>query len=247
MHLREPKSRLIFPLDVPEGNAALELVHSLRDEVGLFKVGLELYLAAGPELLQILANKAGLERIFLDLKLYDIPSTVIGAAHTLLPGLALITVPSDLGPTGLKRIVAGTAHRVLAVTILTSTKAADLEALGYKSKYTENLTQLVVERAKMAQVAGCRGVVCSGQEAAAVKKACGPDFQVVCPGIRLEGAPVSGNDQSRTVTPYEAMLNGADFIVVGRPIRQAGNAAQQVAAARRVVEEIEQGLQDRGR
>ena len=235
--MRTPSNRLIFPLDVSDSGPALDLVRTLRDEVGFFKVGLELHLAQGKELLHLLAHRAGLDRIFLDLKLYDIPSTVIAAAHALLPGLALITVPSDLGPTGLKKIVASTAHRILAVTVLTSTKAADLKALGYQPKYADDLTQLVVERARMAQVSGCRGVVCSGREAGAVKRACGPDFLVVCPGIRPEGTPVSGDDQSRTATPYEAIRDGADFIVVGRPIRNA--------AARRVVQEIEQGLRDR--
>ena len=245
MPLREPKSRLIFALDVPDENPALQLARTLRDEVGLFKVGLELYLAGGPGLLGKIAKVTGPERIFLDLKLYDIPATVLGALNTITTKPAWISIPSDLGPTGLKRIVAATAFPVLAVTVLTSARAADLQALGYPPQYTENLTQLVVDRAKMARAAGCRGVVCSGREVEAVKDACGPDFLAVCPGIRPGWAAVPGDDQKRTVTPYEAVKNGADYIVVGRPLRHAGNAAQQVAAARRLAEEIEKGLKDR--
>jgi len=236
------KERLIFALDVADKAAAWRHLELLKNEVGLFKVGLELYLAEGAGFLQNLTDKLGPQKVFLDLKLYDIPATVLGALKTITTGVALVTVPSDLGPTGLKKIVAGTAHNVLAVTVLTSNAAADLQTLGYKPEYTENLTRLVVDRAKMAQDAGCRGVVCSGREAAAVRKACGENLLVVCPGIRPDWGEVAGDDQRRIVTPYEAIRNGADYIVVGRPIRAASD---QVAAARRVAAEIARGLQDR--
>jgi orotidine-5'-phosphate decarboxylase len=239
------KARLIFALDVPDQSLALNLVETLREEVGLFKVGLELYLAGGTELLKEIAGRVGPDRIFLDLKLYDIPATVLGAMKTITTKPALFTLPSDLGPTGLQKIAAASAHHLLAVTVLTSNSAADLQALGYRDEYTENLTDLVVARAKMAQAAGCRGVVCSGREVAAVKAACGAEFLAVCPGIRPSWLPVAGDDQSRTVTPYEAIKNGADYIVVGRPLRNAGDAAGQAAAARLVAQEIEKGLKDR--
>jgi orotidine-5'-phosphate decarboxylase len=239
----EAKERLIFPLDVPDARTALDLVRKLRDEVGLFKVGLELHLAAGPRIQQELAKEAGISKIFLDLKLYDIPATVLRAIHTILHGVALLTIPSDLGPTGLKKIVdeAGSAFTILAVTVLTSTTAADLRALGYDRKFAADPTQLVLLRAKMAQEAGCCGVVCSGREVKAVKEQCGRDFLAVCPGIRPAWAAVSGDDQQRIVTPYEAITNGADYIVVGRPIRQAKDPA---AAARKVVEEIAAALKE---
>jgi orotidine-5'-phosphate decarboxylase len=150
-------------------------------------------------------------------------------------GIALVTVPSDLGPAGLQKIVAGTAFKVLAVTVLTSMTGEDLLALGYEEPYARDPARLVVRKAKMAQTAGCHGVVCSGRDVQAVKAACGPDFLAVCPGIRPAWAAVPGDDQKRIVTPQEAITNGADYIVVGRPIRQAENP---VAAARRVVEEI---------
>jgi orotidine-5'-phosphate decarboxylase len=234
--MMEAQDRLIFALDVPHKQQALDLVRLLEGEVSLFKLGLELYLAEGPGLLQELVNMVGADRVFLDLKLYDIPNTILGPIRTILHGLALFTVPSDLGPVALKKIVAGTAFKVLAVTVLTSTSGEDLKALGYERQYCEDITQLVVARAQMAQEAGCAGVVCSGREVKAVKDACGPEFLAVCPGIRPEWAAVPGDDQQRIVTPYEAIKNGADYIVVGRPIRIYKDGP--VAAARRVAEEI---------
>lgn len=230
-----PREQLIFALDVPDTATALSCVHELRDHVGLFKVGLELFYAGGQGLLRELADTIGADRIFLDLKLYDIPATVLGALKTIPSGVALVTVPSDLGPTGLKRIVQGTAFKILAVTVLTSMNGDDLLGLGYEASYAQDPTHLVVRKAKMAQEAGCYGVVCSGREVKAVKEACGQDFLAVCPGIRPAWSEVPGDDQKRIVTPFEAISNGADYIVVGRPILKSH---VKVAAARQVVEEI---------
>ena len=241
----EPRDRLIFALDVPDKATALELARALRNEVGLFKVGLELYLAEGPGLLQGLIEEVTHTpaKIFLDLKLYDIPATVLGALRSLKGNPAFLTLPSDQGPTGLQKIVtearAISFTKILAVTVLTSLTAKDLNALGYERRYADNPTQLVLLRAKMAQEAGCHGVVCSGREVKAVKEACGPDFIAVCPGIRPKWSLVAGDDQQRIVTPSEAIRYGADYIVVGRPIRQAPDPA---AAARWVVEEITEGM-----
>jgi orotidine-5'-phosphate decarboxylase len=233
----EAKERLIFALDVPDRAQAVEYIRLLRGEVGLFKVGLELYLSEGPRLLKELAGVIPLNRIFLDLKLYDIPATVIGALRPLVPGLAMITLPSDQGATGLQKVVAalGAAVKILAVTVLTSMTAEDLLALGYEPRYAQDPTQLVRRKARLAQEAGCHGVICSGREVRAVKAACGPDFLAVCPGIRPGWAKVAADDQNRTVTALEAIQQGADYIVVGRPIRQAPDP---VTAARRVVAEI---------
>jgi orotidine-5'-phosphate decarboxylase len=236
----EPRERLIFALDVPDKQTALHYVNELRDEVGLFKVGLELFLAEGPQILQDVVNEAGSPaKVFLDLKLYDIPATVLGAIKTILPGVALITVPSDLGPTGLKKIIQGTAFKVLAVTVLTSMSGEDLKALGFAPRFAKDPVKLVVHKAKLAKEAGCHGVVCSGREVKAVKEACGSGFLAVCPGIRPAWAAVAGDDQRRIVTPQEAIANGADYIVVGRPIRDAEKPA---AAARLIVKEIAAGL-----
>lgn len=238
-YLQEAKKRLIFPLDEPDREEAFHLVNDLSLEVGLFKVGLELYLAQGPTILRDIAERVEGKRIFLDLKLYDIPNTIQRAVRVIMPGLALITVPSDLGPTTLRKFTSSPAFTVIAVTVLTSTSGDDLKAMGYEQQFWEEPSKLVLERAIMAKKAGCHGVVCSGREARAVKEACGEDFLVVCPGIRPAWSVVAGDDQKRVVTPAEAIKNGADYIVVGRPIR---TAADPVEAARQVVEEIASGL-----
>jgi orotidine-5'-phosphate decarboxylase len=238
----EPRERLIFALDVPDDKMAIDLVNELRDEVGLFKVGLELFLAEGPQILQDVVNEAGSpDRVFLDLKLYDIPATVLGAIKTILHGIALITVPSDLGPAGLKKIVdsVGSVFKILAVTLLTSITGEDLKALGLAPRFAKDPVKLVVHKARLAQEAGCHGVVCSGREVKAVKEACGSGFLAVCPGIRPAWAAVAGDDQRRIVTPQEAIANGADYIVVGRPIR---DAEKRAAAASLIVKEIAAGL-----
>jgi len=239
----EPKDRLIFALDVPDKDQALKFINLLKDEVGLFKVGLELFLAEGPGFLNDLANRlpAG---FFLDLKLHDIPATVKGAITAVAHGVAMTTIHIDQGPEDLRKLVRslGSGPKVLGVTVLTSISPGDLEALGYAPQYSRNLTDLVLLKARLAKAAGCAGVVCSGREAQAVKQACGPDFIVVCPGIRPSWTEVPGDDQQRSVTPYQAIRNGADYIVVGRPLRQAPGP---VAAARRVVEEIAKGLEER--
>jgi orotidine-5'-phosphate decarboxylase len=235
----QAKERLIFALDVPDKATALTCVDELRDHVGLFKVGLELFLAEGPGLLADLVKILGPQRIFLDLKLYDIPATVLRALRTVSPGLAFVTIPADLGLAGLEKITGDTSLKVLAVTVLTSLTSEDLEALGFDPRFAKDPVELVVRKAKMAQEAGCHGVVCSGREVKAVKEACGREFLAVCPGIRPAWAAVPGDDQRRIVTPFEAISNGADYIVVGRPIRQA---YVRVAAARQVEEEIAMAL-----
>jgi orotidine-5'-phosphate decarboxylase len=246
--LQKARESLIFALDVPLKEEAMELVRRLRGEVGLFKVGLELYLAQGPALLKDIIKEVefGEARIFLDLKLYDIPHTVVMAAIGIEMFPAFLTIPSDLGRSAIERIrILATTHRLLAVTVLTSMTPQDLKDLGYEPQYAADPSRLVVSRARMAQAAGCAGVVCSGQEVKAVKQACGPDFLAVCPGIRPDWALVPGDDQQRTVTPYQAIKDGADYIVVGRPIRTYPESdGGPVAAARRVVAEIEAALGD---
>lgn len=238
MEPKDPKDRLIFALDVPNKAEAVKLARALLPEVGMFKVGLELFMAEGPQLLRDLAQEIPPEKIFLDLKLYDIPATVLGALKTILPGLAFVTIPCDIGFAGLQKIAAQTGFKILAVTVLTSITSSELQELGLHSDF-QDPARLVVRKADMARSAGCHGVVCSGREVKAVKEACGPDFLAVCPGIRPAWAAVAGDDQKRTVTPYEAIKNGADYIVVGRPIR---TAPDPVAAARKVVEEIAAGM-----
>jgi orotidine-5'-phosphate decarboxylase len=157
----------------------------------------------------------------------------------------LTTVHADQGRRQLQAAVAAVSRgvKVLGVTVLTSLTPEDLLAAGIAPEYARDPEKLVLLRARLAQGAGCHGVVCAGTEAAAVKAALGEDFLVVCPGIRPAWAEVPGDDQKRVLTPYQAIKAGADFVVVGRPIRLA---PEPVAAARQVVAEIEAGLNDRG-
>lgn len=236
-----PKDRLIFPLDVPTRKEAQRLIELLKNEVGLFKVGLELFVAAGPEFLPALVEAAGIG-FFLDLKFHDIPATVRGALRRAsLSGAKFVTVHCDQGRQLLETVVKSThGPQVLAVTVLTSLDSQDLESLGFAPEFARHPSRLVLLRARLAKEAGCAGVVCSGWEAGAVKAALGPDFIVVTPGIRPAWSVVTDDDQKRIMTPSEAIRAGADYIVVGRPIR---TAADPVAAARRVVAEIAQALE----
>jgi orotidine-5'-phosphate decarboxylase len=217
---RPGSDRLIFPLDVDSLELALPWVERLRGSVGVFKVGLELFSAAGPEAVRAVREASG-ARVFLDVKLHDIPNTVEGAARALRAcAPAMLTVHTSGGKAMLEAAVraAGPEILVLGVTRLTSLHASVDE---------------VCELARVAREAGCGGVVCSGAEAAAVRQAVGPSLRIVCPGVRPAGSDVG--DQARVVTPAAAIAAGADYLVCGRPIR---DAADPVAAARAVAEEI---------
>jgi len=221
---RPGSERIIFPLDVATLDAALPWVTRLGDAVGVLKIGLELWSAAGPEAVRRVrgASRAGL---FLDLKLHDIPATVEGAARALRPlGPAMLTVHASGGKAMLEAAVrgAGPEFCVLGVTRLTSLEASIGE---------------VTELARLAREAGCGGVVCSGAEARAVRQAVGPELRVICPGVRPAGA--DAGDQVRVVTPAGAIEAGADYIVVGRPIR---DAADPIAAAAAIADEVAAAL-----
>lgn len=238
-----PKDRLIFPLDVSDPQEARRYVELLRTEVGMFKVGLELFVAAGPQIFQALAASMG-AGFFLDLKFHDIPATMAAALGNLFPGVKLATIHCEQGAALQAATAAALARgvQVLGVTVLTSLDTADLLAGGIDGRYAAPLTNLVLLRAALAKAAGCAGVVCAATEARSVKAHFGPDFLVVCPGIRPAWATVPGDDQKRILTPGQAMQEGADYVVVGRPIRRASDP---VAAARRVVAEIAEGLRMR--
>lgn len=237
----DPKARLIFPLDVPDRTEARRLIHLLKNEVGLFKIGLELFVAETGDFFQTIAEETG-SGFFLDLKFHDIPETVRGALRSAsLRGAKFVTVHCDQGKKLLEAVVESISNgpKVLAVTVLTSLNSRDLSKLGFEPKYAQDPRQLVLLRARLAQEAGCHGVICSGREARAVKAELGKDFLVVTPGIRPVWTTVSNDDQKRIVTPKAAIHAGADYLVVGRPIRKA---ADPVAAARQVVAEIAQAL-----
>lgn len=229
------RDRLIVALDVPTADGARALVDRLSGKVGMFKVGSQLFTAAGPPLVRELVGRG--EKVFLDLKYHDIPQTVANAvAEASLLGVSLLTVHA-LGGRAMMEAAVGAlpavGSRLLAVTILTSHDDASLEAIGVSGAVTEGVRRL----ARLARQARADGVVASPQEAEIVRAACGPDFLIVTPGIRPAGAGV--DDQARPATPAAAIRAGADYLVVGRPIAQADDPA---AAAAAIVREIESAL-----
>ena len=233
------KNRLIFALDVPNRKEAESYVRALGDTVGCFKVGLELFIKEGPDVLKLVKQNSSAS-IFLDLKLHDIPATVRSALRSAAThGVRFITVHGSDGGSILQTAneVKDLGLEVLAVTVLTNVSESELGGLGYKENLS--LRQLVLDRANVAKESGCAGVVCSGEEVALIKRACSNHFKVVVPGIRPLWADVKKDDQSRIVTPKDAISNGADLIVVGRPIRDAKDPN---IAALKIVEEIESAL-----
>ncbi|MBI5588594.1 MAG: orotidine-5'-phosphate decarboxylase [Deltaproteobacteria bacterium] len=239
-----PKDRIIFALDVPTTKEAVKYIDLLKDHVGVFKIGLELFVAEGPRVVEAVRERMGPKGIFLDMKFHDIPATVKGAMKSASKlGAKFVTVHCDEGRGLLKAVVEGNTGgtKVLGVTVLTSLSAEDMHDAGIDPKKYKTPADLVLKRSELAKAAGCAGVVCSGQEAAGVRKEFGEDFIIVTPGIRGPNDPVG--DQKRVATPYEAITNGADYIVVGRPIRQA---TDPVKAASAIAAEIERAVKDRG-
>jgi orotidine-5'-phosphate decarboxylase len=241
--MRTGKDYIVFPLDVPSPEAARSLVNLLADDVGMFKVGLELFIRSGPELVRWI-QQAGAAEVFLDLKLHDIPVTVKRAmARVAELGVFLATVHCGDSRTMLEAAVEGAGGRVnvLGVTVLTSVASTDLVEAGYRDCYAGDLQQLVMKKARMAKNAGCSGVVCSGQEVQAIRAAFGNAFLTVTPGIRPSGGGVAADDQSRIVTPAMAIQGGADYLVIGRPIR---DSADPRATARTIAAEIQEALNE---
>ena len=236
--MRQAKDYIIFPLDVPSIDAARHYVELLADYVGLFKVGLELFIRSGPEIVRYI-NKAGAAGVFLDLKLHDIPATVSRAMEGIADlGVRFATVHCGESQNMLEAAVVGSHGKVaiLGVTVLTSVAAVDIETAGYRSEYYHDLSVLVVKKAAMAKAAGCAGIVCSGLEAPVIKSRFGNGFVTVTPGIRPQWSLGEQDDQARVTTPVRAIKNGSDYLVIGRPIRDADDPVQ---AAMKVAEEIE--------
>lgn len=235
-----PYERIIFPLDFPSLKEAAKYIDLLKDSVGLFKVGLELFVSEGPQVLQAITDKTH-AKIFLDLKFHDIPETVRGAQRAAnMHGAEFITVHCEEGTKLLGAVVYNTTNitKVLGVTVLTSLSKQDIKEIGIKSELQDPL-KLVLYRAELAKKAGCSGVVCSGKEVKAVKERFGKDFIVVVPGVRPSWSQVPNDDQARVTTPYEAIRDGADYIVVGRPIRYA---KEPQGAAKKIADEIEKAI-----
>lgn len=238
--MKPAKDHIVFPLDVASSQAARSLVRLLANDVGLFKIGLELFIRSGPDLVRWI-QAAGTAKLFLDLKLHDIPATVKRAmAQVAELGVFCTTVHCGGGRTMLEAAVEGAKGRVmvLGVTVLTSTSPRDLLETGYGARYVRDLQELVMRKAVLARDAGCDGVVCSGQEVQAIKTAFGDSFLAVTPGIRPHAGRISGDDQFRTVTPAMAVQGGADYVVIGRPIRDAANPQAAAQAIARQIQEV---------
>lgn len=228
------RDRLIVALDVPGVADARTLVARLGSAATFYKVGLELVMNGGLDLVRELV--AARKQVFLDVKLLDIGNTVERAVrNAAATGATFLTVHGHDSKT-LKAAVAGksgTPLRILAVTVLTNLDAADLAEQGHAGAPE----QLVTRRAQLALDAGCDGVVASGLEAAQVRDTVGPGITIVTPGVRLPGGPAG--DQARVATPQVTIAAGADYVVVGRPITQAPDPAQ---AAENFVVAIEEAL-----
>lgn len=229
--------RLLVALDVPSAAEALALADRLRGRVGGFKIGSQLFTAAGPGIVRTLVERG--DRVFLDLKFHDIPNTVAGAIASAADlGVWMVNVHASGGPAMLAAAMTAahehrTRPRVIAVTVLTSLDHAALTAVGVSAAPLDHAIRL----AALARDAGLDGVVASPHETAAIRQACGRDFLVVTPGIRDPSA--KADDQRRTMTAAEAIRAGSSYLVVGRPITAA---TDQVAAAKAIVRDMTSGV-----
>lgn len=213
--------RIIVALDVSSGEEAIALLDRLPD-VQFWKVGLELFVSTGPSILEELKQRQ--KRIFLDLKFHDIPNTMAGACRAAgRYGVDLLTVHGVAGRTALQRALAASRAgaesaglpppNLLAITLLTSLNSRDL---AFDLKVPVELPEYTLQMALLAQESGIQGAVCSPQEAAQLRRVCGEEFLLVCPGVRPTWA--EGGDQRRVMTPQEALQGGASYLVIGRPI-----------------------------
>lgn len=234
----EARRRLIVALDVPTAASALDLVNELENSCSWFKVGLELFVAAGPAIVEPIVARG--HSVFLDLKFNDIPNTVAGAVRSAASlGVRMMTLQAAGGPVMLAAARATLegltdAPQLLAVTVLTSMDAAQMSAVGVERSPAEQVELL----ARMGIDAGIRGFVCSPEEVASLRTLTGSGGVLVIPGIRPAGSDIG--DQKRTSTPAEALRLGASYLVVGRPITQAPDPAE---AAEAILAEMAEALE----
>jgi orotidine-5'-phosphate decarboxylase len=240
--MNSAKQRLIFALDVDNLEDAGKWVERLQGQVGVFKIGKQLFTRCGPEVVRLVQDRGG--DVFLDLKYHDIPNTVAMAGlEALRLGVRMFNVHALGGFDMMARLVAeidkacphGNPDRpiLLAVTILTSSTEETLRGVGIDRP----VTVMVPKLARLAKDAGMDGVVASPQEVALIREACGDDFLIVTPGVRPAFA--AQDDQKRVTTPAEAMRSGADYLVIGRPISAAADPAE---AADMILQEMQDAL-----
>jgi orotidine-5'-phosphate decarboxylase len=229
-------NRILVALDVNTAADALRLADTLRDTVGGFKIGKQLFTAEGPAVVRIFAQRG--DRVFLDLKFHDIPNTVAGAVSSAVStGAWMVNVHATGGRKMMEAAAAAATEAaaqagrerpvVIGVTVLTSLDQSQLAETGVQAPVLEQ----VVHLAKLAQASGLDGVVASPHEIAAIRNACGPDFLIVTPGIRPKDQG-GKDDQARTMSPAEAIAAGASYLVIGRPITAASDprkAAEEIA------------------
>ncbi|QGP92964.1 Orotidine 5'-phosphate decarboxylase [Neomoorella glycerini] len=234
------RDKIIVALDVPDLAAGEKLVDQLFPYIGMFKVGLEFYTAAGPAAICMVKERGG--KVFADLKLHDIPNTVAGAARALVRlGVDMLNVHAAGGRSMMQAAAAAVREEaaavgrpapvLIAVTVLTS---LDGEALRHEVGIERGVEEQVVRWARLARDSGLDGVVASPREIRAIREACGPEFVIVTPGVRPAGS--DRGDQRRVMTPAEALQQGASYLVIGRPITAAPDP---VAAARAIEREME--------
>ena len=222
----DPRQRLIVALDVSTAAAARKIVAAVGDSAHAYKVGMQLYTAEGPSIVRELVGSG--RRVFLDLKYHDIPNTVGAAVREAARlGASMLTVHASGGVKMLRAAVEAAQKPgllVLGVTVLTSLDDVELGKIGLRGGALDQVLRL----AALALSNGCKGVVASALEAAALREEFGHDFTIVTPGVRLAGS--GPNDQARVVTPSEAISAGASHIVVGRPITEASDPAAEARA-----------------
>jgi orotidine-5'-phosphate decarboxylase len=231
--LEEARKRMIVAIDVADTKSAVALVERLENTCRWFKVGLELFVASGPGIVDVLVTRG--HSVFLDLKFHDIPNTVAGAVRSAARlGARMMTVHASGGPemlTAARAALDGISEppELLAVTVLTSMDVPQLLATGVQADPAEQVRKL----AGIGIAAGFRGFVCSPQEVGTLRSLTGPEGVLVIPGIRPAGGDTG--DQKRIATPAEAIRHGASYLVVGRPITQAANPAE---AAENILREM---------
>ena len=235
------KERLIFALDVPTTQAAAAVLDAVHESVGVIKVGLELFASEGPAVIRMVRQFG--KPVFLDLKVLDIAETVQRTtARVAEMGVSFLTVHAQRKAlvAAVKGRAGNPALKILAVTVLTDADRADLLELG-EAGDGRSVDALVVARARVAADVGCDGVVASGKEPMAIRSAIDAPLLIVTPGIRPAGQGV--DDHARSTTPRQAIQAGADYVVVGRPIRDAPDPR---AAAQALVGEMQEAFDQRG-